>query len=158
MTRPKLILDAGILCLLAVGSTSRTYIARHKVLRNNRTESHFDILAETVAGAQEIVAVPHALAEASNLARQIGGPAKTEITELLGRLILAMTERAVESRSVVERREYSRLGLTDCILLALVDDPSLTLLTEDANLQIAALTAGRQALHFNHILSQRGVA
>lgn len=159
--RPRLVLDAGILCLLVVGRASRTYIRAHKRLRQNCTEEHFDALQDVINSAREIVVTPHTLAEASNLVRLIGDPARTEATRWLGLLAGSMTERPIESDKGFVREEYLRLGLPDSMLLALGEESSdgrpVTLLTDDVPLYLAALNAGHDAVNFDHVLAQRAI-
>ncbi|MFO1187481.1 MAG: hypothetical protein U1E87_08555 [Alphaproteobacteria bacterium] len=156
--KARIILDSGMLCLLAVGRASPEYIRANRNLRN-RSEEHYDVLREIVAGAEEVLATPHTLTEASNLVRQLKDPARMEATEALRVLAATMVEKWIASRSGFERNEYLWLGLTDSVLLALDDEePSaaeMVLLTEDTKLFSAAVSAGKTALLFDNVFARR---
>lgn len=70
------VVDANLMVLLVVGAASKNYIARHKRLRNHYTVYDFELLGLLVAEFSDIVVLPHILAEVSNIARQIDGPAR----------------------------------------------------------------------------------
>jgi len=148
--------DANLLLLLLVGSTSRSYIIKHKRLRGVYTEHDFDLLEETVAAFSRIVVLPNTLTELSNNLRYINDPARSEIAFTMRQFIEAakVSESFVPSRSASMRPEFFALGLTDCALLNLMTSSRSgaqpTLLTVDLDLAVAAEMNGHPVINFNH--------
>ncbi len=144
-----IVVDAQLLVLFVVGLASPRYLARHKRL-TSYDDRDFDLLHRILAQARRVVVTPHVLAEASNLARQIGEPARSDIMATLAGLVPRMQERHVPAAAAVTNGGFVQLGLADAALLAL-DDLEATLLTADTDLYLAASRAGRQVEHFHHI-------
>jgi hypothetical protein len=144
-----IILDANLLLLLVVGATSRDYIAKHRRL-SAYTEADFDLLGKVLATDSKIVVTPNILTETSNLIRYIANPARTQIYRVFRTLVQATEEQYLESRQVVSREEFIRLGLTDSAMLEMAT-ASHILLTADLALYLAALRQGLQAQNFNHL-------
>ena len=146
--------DANLLLLFVVGSTSRDYIAKHKRLRDTYTTDDYDLLVEMIDRYSDMVLLPNALTELSNLLRHIDEPAKSKIAAQMKRLVEIAPETYIPSRMAVSRPEYARLGLTDAVLLERasreVDGPAPTLLTADLDLAIAAEKRGYSVENFNH--------
>ena len=143
-----LVLDANLLVLLVVGLVGEELISKHKRL-NAYDVTDFRRLRAIVAAAPKLLFVPHILAETSNLIRHVDEPRRTEFMLSLGALIEATEERPVASRTVVHEAGYCRLGLTDAVLLSLLDGTRL-LLTVDLHLYLEASKAGAHAVNFNH--------
>lgn len=146
-----IILDAQLLVLLIAGLAGPHYVRRHKRLAAFDGRD-FELLQGLLARAATVVVTPHVLAEASNLVRQIGEPARSEMTATLGRLTQGMVERHVPATSAMAGEAFLRLGLTDAALLA-IDEAQLTLLTADTDLYLAASRAGRPVENFNFVRS-----
>lgn len=146
------IIDANLLLLAVVGKASRDYIHRHKRLQGYSL-SDYDRLCDLLFKATRIVVTPNILTEVSNLARQIGEPARTKVSQSLRNFIQMATvvdERYVQSVDATCRKEFLRLGLTDSALLSLAADSTM-LLTADLHLYLAATAAGYRATNFNHL-------
>ncbi len=62
----KLLLDANLTILFAVGATRRDYIGLHKRLRSYDA-TDFDILQDLIAASAGVVFSPNVLSETSNL-------------------------------------------------------------------------------------------
>jgi hypothetical protein len=78
--RKLIALDANLLVLLVVGLTKLNYIATHKRLKTY-TIDDYTLLTELIAASAGMVVTPNVLSEASNLLRQIGEPARSEIVK-----------------------------------------------------------------------------
>ena len=145
-----IILDANLLLLFVVGSTSRDYIQKHKRLQSY-TDDDFILLRNMLSTASSIIVTPNTLTETSNLAGYIGDHARIKIYEVFRALVEAPENQEcfIESRMAVARPEFVRLGLTDSVLLHIATE-SRTLLTADADLYLAALNKGLKASNFNH--------
>ncbi|MGA2409992.1 MAG: hypothetical protein ABSG46_06320 [Candidatus Binataceae bacterium] len=148
---PKTIaLDANLLVLLVVGLTNPKYIATHRRL-GSYTIANYELLTRLIAVSAGIVVTPNALSEASNLLRQIGEPAKSQISDRFRSLIQRSSEIYVPSVDACSRREFFRLGLADSAMLE-AGKQNLLILSTDAKLCIAAHNAGYESLNFTHYL------
>jgi hypothetical protein len=143
-------LDANLLVLLVVGLTNPAYIAKHKRLTAYDLDA-FRLLTGMLSAYEDVVVTPNILTEASNLLNYIADPAKTEIAVVF-RDVIARTktkEIYVPSSQASGRAEFLRLGLTDSALLETCHD-GISILSSDFDLWQAALTAGYEAINFNH--------
>lgn len=149
----KLLLDTNLSLLFAVGLTRRSYIAAHKRLRSF-DEKDFEAVSEIISMSSGVVFSPNVLSETSNLLRYIESPAREEISYVFSELIKRTEELFVESHIAVNRPEYSRLGLTDAVLLKLAEGGGVVL-TVDSDLCVAAESSGLKAVNYNHIRDKR---
>lgn len=145
----RIILDTNLLVLLVVGLTDEKLISKHK-----RTITFlpidFLLLKLFLEDYQQIVVTPHVLAETSNLAAQIGDPDKSKILQTLALFIGVQEEIQYPSKSVVHASYFVRLGLTDSVILDILQDV-LLLLTDDLSLYLQAVNSEHQAFNFNHL-------
>jgi len=145
------VVDANLTVLLVVGSASREYIAKHKRLKDYSIDD-FELLGMLIAQFSEIVLLPHILAEASSLARQIDKPARTRVQSALKTLIATATELPIESVYGTRRGEFDKLGLTDAVILHLcsmnVNGVSPTLITADTDLANCAHSLGYSVIDY----------
>lgn len=115
-------------------------------MRDDYTEDDFDLLGYLVSGFSDIILVPNVLTEVSNLARQIGDPARTVIQETIRMLVESAPEVPIASLAAVRRDEFIDAGLTDAALLQLcgmtLGTESITLLTVDRPLAWRARALG----------------
>ncbi|MGP0093006.1 MAG: PIN domain-containing protein [Xanthobacteraceae bacterium] len=145
------VIDTNLLVLLMVGSASRDYIRKHKRLTEFSTDD-FELLVELIGQFSQIVLLPHILAEASSLARQIDNPARSRIQDALGTLIDTTAELPIPSIHGVQRSEFNELGLTDAMILHLCNlsgsgiDP--TLITVDEALANNAHALGYSVIDY----------
>lgn len=149
------VVDANLFLLLAVGATSVGLIGVHKRLRAF-TSADLYMLDALLAGAERLIVTPNVLTETSNLAMQIGEPARTAISHAFAALVSRSTvvETYVPSMQASQRSEFARLGLTDAGLLQILGDAA-TLVTADLDLYLAAVRRGFKAVNFNHLREQR---
>lgn len=148
----RLLLDSNVLVLLIAGYTDRRVIPKHKNL-SSFTVGDFDVLLDVIAGYNEVLATPHVLAEASNLLAQHADPERSLLLTTLQHMAAdPQKEAAVPSDACAARPEFSRLGLTDCGLLAAADTDSVVL-TTDLDLYLA-LSRQRPdaAINFTHLI------
>lgn len=149
MPRSAVALDTNLAVLLTVGLADRAYIAKHKRLKKYDLKS-FETLDEILGAADGIIWCPHVLAETSNMVRYLNDPIRSDATKALALLIARYPENSVPSVRGTDRPEYSRLGLTDAVLLT-VSAEGATLLTDDLDLHVAALSAGLSSINFNEL-------
>jgi hypothetical protein len=146
--RKLIALDANLLVLLVVGLTKSNYIATHKRLKAY-TIDDYTLLTELIPASAGMVVTPNVLSEASNLLRQIGEPARSELVNRFRSVIQRTGEVYVISRDACSRDEFVRLGLSDSAMLE-IRQTDFGDLSTDANHYIAALNAGYEAQNFNH--------
>jgi hypothetical protein len=149
-----IVLDANLLVLFAVGTASRSYIARHKRLRAY-TERDFVLLCDMLATASRIIVTPNTVTETSNLVRQIQEPARSHISKVLGALLTVADEIYVESKQAAEHTAFPRLGVTDAVLLNILTENHV-LLTSDLDLYLEAVRNGPAAMNFTHYIAANG--
>lgn len=149
MTAKLVVIDTQLLVLLAVGTASTAYIARHRRTKSRRySKGDFELLTEMING-KALVFVPHVLQETYYFLADCHGPMKTCIINAFKQLVRTIDERVVTSRSGVERTEFHWLGLADAVLLA-AGSSGVMLLTDDAPLHVAATNARLLSINFSH--------
>ncbi len=150
MIQQRILLDANLLVLLIVGLTNPKFIAAHKRLASY-SEGDFNILLDLLGppGISSLIVTPNVLTEASNLLRHSAEPRKSAIMDKFRIFLKQVSEVHVPGNQAADRPEFLRLGLTDAALIEL-DNEEVMLLTADAPLYAAALTAGRHAENFAH--------
>lgn len=150
MPAEALVLDANLLVLLIVGTTSEAYISRHKRLRAF-TVNDFRLLTTRLSAAAQVWVTPNTVTEASNLAGQINEPARTHIFAVFRGLLRKLREFYVPSLHASEQKAILRLGVTDAGLL-LADFADHVLMTVDLDLYLEAGRLKRKAINFNHYI------
>lgn len=148
------VVDSNLLFVLIVGYTSRSHVGRAR-----RTEQYsiedFDLLQNTLAEYDEVLVTPHVLAETSNLLGYISEPLLTQTRITLRLMMPLWQERFTKGIEIAENSIYLRLGITDSALFS-TSSASITLLTDDLPLYLAASSAGRSAINFTHLRQERG--
>jgi len=146
------ILDTNVLVLLIVGSTSIDLISTHKRTRSC-TAHGFRKLQEAVALFDDIVVVPHILAEASNLLGDTARPWKRAVQTNFLRFINETLELYYPSKSGAQRHEFVHLGLTDAVLISFgimqLDGLKPTLITADNDLVNVFSSAGLSVIDYH---------
>jgi hypothetical protein len=114
----KVLLDTNLLLLTVVGRTDPLLIGAHKRTQDYGAREFTEI--EYLIGLYDgVVTTPHILAEAGNLLRQIGNPARDRIQDTFRAFILGSDERIVTSAEACLQQAFLTLGLTDSALLVL---------------------------------------
>lgn len=151
MRKGVVVIDTNLLVLLAVGGTSTEYIGMHRRLRDYDPVD-FAVLEWLIDQFSELVLLPHILAEASNLTRQISNPVKGKIQGTLRALIDSTLELPVASQFGAARPEFLGLGLTDATILHLctmeIEGIMPTLITVDTDLANAAHSLGYSVVDY----------
>lgn len=152
MATATLLLDANLLVLLVVGLHGPASIGRHKRLQGF-TPKDYDVLETAIGLADDVLLTPNTLTEASNLVRQTTEPLRSAAMLSLQHLIEHLPEVEMSGRDAARHRAFVRLGMTDAVLLTLLErQPGrTTLLTTDADLFVAALDAGADALLWDYM-------
>jgi hypothetical protein len=154
------VVDTNLIVLLVVGSASKKYIAMHKRLQDCSAYD-FEMLGVIIANFSEIVLLPHILAEASSLARQIQNPARAKIQNAFKTLITTAIELPIQSASGVQRGEFDELGLTDAVILHLcsmsLQGIAPTLITTDTDLANRANSLGYSVIDYKLQFQSDGI-
>lgn len=146
------VLDANLLVLLVVGSASTGFIAKHKRLSRHYSVDDFDILRHLIGEFNDLVLLPHVLAEPSNLAMDIFYVVRVKTQAVFHELIPTATESPAQSLFGAQREEFKSLGLTDSVILHMgtmgIAELPPTLITADTALAISALSQGYSVINF----------
>ena len=143
-------IDANLLLLLVVGSEGRELIAKHRRLRQF-TIGDYDILGNEIARTDRVFVTPNTLTETSNLLAQHADPEKSRLFDRFRFLIEESDEIVVASADASRNGWFTRLGLTDAVLLEKAT-PDTPLITVDLDLYLAASANGAgNAVNFNHL-------
>lgn len=142
------LLDANLLLLLLVGACDREAVGVHNRLSAYKPPM-VDLLAAELAEYRRIVVTPNVLTEVSNLSTSMHARLRSGVYQLLAIGTTTWDEVYVPSAAAVQRPEFSRLGLTDAVLLTL-KGRAITLFTADAMLCDAAWRVGLPAVNFWH--------
>lgn len=126
-------IDANLLVLLVVGSVDRDQVGKHRRTRRFTSED-YDRLARTIEALKSVFVTPNVLTEASNL---LESKSDQRYLNMLKDVIQKSEEIVVSSATAVRNRSFSRLGLTDAVLLDVVSKKR-PLLTVDLDLFISA--------------------
>ena len=153
MTSRALLIDANLLVLWAVGAVSPALVEKHKRL-GAYVRRDFQLLLDFASQYPRVLVTPNTLTEASNLALQIGGPARAHIADQLREIAEKTQEVYIKSRSAMGRQEFIRLGLADSVQLEIED---AHVLTDDLGLFQAALALGRTCFNFTHLREAAGI-
>ena len=141
-------LDTNLLALYVVGSaTGRAMGKRLK----GYTDDDIPVLLDCIARDDRVITTPNVWTEFFNIWDWgIDDPLRSEVLQAS----IAMAKQSIElvrpSRDVVDDPELDRLGLSDCVWLAVLDQDT-TLLTDDIALYNIALSRGLTAVNFTHL-------
>ena len=141
-------LDTNLLLLLIVGqATGQVAGKRLKAF----SDDDFVVLEDRVSKHDRLISTPNVWTELSNTWDWgLDGRWRDDVLE---RMLLSITntlEIMRPSKEVISDPEFSRLGLADCVWLAVLD-PSMTLLTDDVALCNIATSRGHNAVNFTNL-------
>lgn len=141
-------LDTNILLLLLVArATGRVLGKRLKAF----TDDDIAILDGCLSSSDRLVTTPNVWTEVSNIwPWGIEGDGRGAVFSNLIETIKGSIELVQASKDVLDDPEFGRLGLTDCVWLAVLD-PETTLLTDDLALYNIALSRGLKVVNFTHL-------
>ena len=143
------LVDTNILLLYFVGAFDRTQVSRFKRTQKFAEEDH-EILERFLGNFKKIVTTPNILTEVSNLAGQLGEPAKRSCFEILAQGITLLDEHYIQSKTVAKMGEFAGFGLTDSGIIH-VSRGRFLVLTDEWKLAQYLENLGVHVLNFNHI-------
>jgi hypothetical protein len=150
-SRRALLVDTNLLLVLIVGTTDRAEVGRFK-RTNAYTVDDYDLLLECINEFQSLVVTPNILTEVSNLVGQTDDARRRRFLGALATLAVEVPEHYVESKTLVSDGRFLRLGLADVSVLQVAQE-DVTVLTADLQLYLALVSAGIEAINFNHLRS-----
>lgn len=152
----KLLLDTNVLVLLCVGLADRDHVSSHKRTDAYQVED-FDLLVTLLGRFTGVMTVPHVLAEASNLLHTGFGVRRSAPLGKLEEFIARVEEMQLPSTEGLSVAEFSKLGLTDAILIAASEQVgTATTLTADVHLYLALERRGLPVINFAHEIERAG--
>jgi hypothetical protein len=143
-----ILIDTNLLLLLVVGTYDRDLIAKHKKTDTFDVDD-YELLLMRIENANLLV-TPNIVTETSNLVSLIGDPHMTALREVLGELVLLMSEVYVKSSDSCVTPAFPKLGITDAGILELKAAAGI-ILTTDLDLHLAALDLGIKTENFIHL-------
>lgn len=145
----RVIIDANLLILLAVGRVDPNLVDKHKRLRAYETRD-YELLEKTVSGFGSVLVSPNAVTEASNLLRHSADPERTLYLSSLQNIVNVAIEYYVPSAQAADDAAFLLFGLTDAVLFRMANNDDV-LLTDDLKLFLLAANAGKSAVNFAHV-------
>ena len=132
--------DTNLFLLFVVGSEEPALIAKHRRLETY-TAADYHALLGLLGSTGRVFVTPNTLTETSNLLGQHGEPERSRLFRRFRHIIHASREVVIASATATAHPAFTRLGLTDAVLLtaATADTP---LLTMDFQLYAAGLAKG----------------
>ncbi len=152
-----ILVDSNLLLLYFVGLYDPTMIQKFKRTRGFIPKD-FVLLRVFLEKFQCIVTTPNIMSEVSNLAGQMGSPAKEEFFLAFAKQINVpgdddkLDEQYVASRQASRIEAFVKVGLTDSAIIHLAKDRFLVL-TDDFRLAGMLGHLSIDAINFNHLRS-----
>ena len=137
---PGYFIDTNLLTLFVAGRENPALIARHRRLEGYSV-ADYALLRQLIGQVALVMVTPNTLTETSNLLGQHGEPERSRLFQQLQVLVQDSREIVIASATATAHPAFTRLGLTDAVLLtaATADTP---LLTMDFQLYAAGLAKG----------------
>lgn len=145
-----LLVDTNLLVPLTIGTLNISYVEENKRTAGHYTIEDFNLLLETIDQFQVLVVTPNILTEASNLLAGISYKGVDALSILMG-IAIKMDETHRDSLSIMQNysRSYTKFGLTDAVLHAMVTE-NYIVLTQDLRLCSYLEGLGLRVLNFNN--------
>lgn len=138
------VVDSGLLLLWVAGALDRTLVARHKRLATRYGVEHYDALRWVMSRFSKVMATPHVLTEAIDLARQTNQQERDQLGEAFAQVVSAagegqeVSETYVPASVLCQRPDFVILGITDTALIEAAREFGALVLTDD-NMLLARL-------------------
>ena len=145
-----LLLDTNLLLLLFIGEKDPKLIAKARTLKAFE-ESDYDLLTEVIRlNFTSLVTTPHIMTEVSNLLGKERDDIKAAGRRAMAEFFQKCDEITEKSIILVDRPEFTLLGLTDVAIGVAAELPAFVL-TADAPLYLHISRSGLETANFNHI-------
>lgn len=153
-TGKEVVVDANVFILLLVGLTNKNYIKKVKSTKIF-TANDYLTLQNLLKKFEKIITTPNILTEVSNLSGQKEKFRKdlfTNFNKLVGSSYLK--EEFVDSAEASEDKAFKRLGLTDSVIIKLIENQS-GVITKDLILYLELENRGLTVLNFNYLMEMK---
>lgn len=144
-----ILVDTNLLLLLVVGSYQPERILTFKRTLQYTLDDYALILRVLERFDRRIV-TPNILTEVDNLARQLPAAEHDAISQVIFQIVSASFEIHWASAQVTQNDIYPKIGLADCVTMAVARDDIL-IVTDDFELSNRITAIGCDALNINHI-------
>ncbi len=143
------LIDSNVLLLLIIGTAAQDGIREHKRL-GNFSIGNYNFLIDYLDLFEEIICIPHILAETSNLSFYSRSIPRLPLATAFRTFLDDFGELLMSSQTGMQRIEFPELGLTDSMILAMLDnqpdDCEITLISSDQKLINRARSLGHNVL------------
>jgi predicted nucleic acid-binding protein len=119
--RKKLVLDSNLLLLWITARYDLRLLSSFKRVQMF-TQTDAELLAWIIDQFTVLVTTPHIVTEASNLANSLTSYARPGWFKFLQGFAMEVVEETPALRSLAEREEFVRFGVTDCALSSLASE------------------------------------
>ncbi len=151
--RKRIVLDSNLLVVYIIAHLGDGEIEKNKKTRNYTTADAY-LLGEIIQQFSALITTPHILTETTNLLDWIDGKHRQQVFAMVKQLIQQVDEYYIPSVEVSSHATFTRLGLTDVMLVQLCQQQDCILLTADLDLYVFANSQHIQAINFHHLRSQ----
>ena len=145
----RILIDSNLLLLLFVGSVNESFVQTFKRTQKY-TREDYRLLRNIVSQASSVMVTPNILTEVSNLANAISGDYRKRFSAVFMEQFEILSEEYVASSEVSRNSAFTKFGLTDAAIVALLR-PGITLLTDDFPLAQYVRSQEGAVLNFNNV-------
>lgn len=143
------LVDTNILLLYFIGGYKPDEVPRFKRTRQFTVEDYY-LLKGLLAPFKSVLTVPNILTEVNSLSGQMPQSAKEPYLGHFAKQVELLDEHYLASTDACRAEEFTKLGLTDSVIMELARDKYLVL-TDDWKLYGYLESAGIDVMNFNHI-------
>lgn len=144
-----ILIDTNLLLLVVIGA-----YATERILTFKRTLQYtlddYALMVRILANVEKRVTTPNILTEVDNLARQLPVAEHAAVSEVIAQLVSTSFEVWAPSKEITQTDLYPRIGLSDCVTMAVANNDVLVI-TDDFELSNRLASVGCDALNINHI-------
>jgi hypothetical protein len=143
------LVDSNLLLLYLVGKCDPRIIVRF-TRTQKYTSKDFELLSKILDRVfKTILTTPNILTEVSNLATKLSEGERQAFFAEMRTSIAVFDEKYVSSTAASADRNYTRLGLTDAVILGLCR--GVLVLTDDLPLYSVIVSRGGDVVNFTHL-------
>lgn len=142
----ELLIDTNLLIVLLAGKTDKSFIQKIKATKSYTDEDY--LLLKKIVKHFKLITTSHVLTEASNLCEKVDKFYKEKVFSSFSQLVQDIIEVQVSSKEITNTQIFSKLGLTDSVLINL-SSKGVVVLTDDFELHGFLVTNGAIAANMN---------
>ena len=142
----ELLIDTNLLIVLLAGKTDKNFIQKIKATRSYTSEDYS--ILKKIEKNFKLITTSHVLTEASNLCEKVDKYYKDKIFSSFSQFIQDIVEVPVSSKTITSTPIFSKLGLTDSVIINL-STKGIVVLTDDFELHGFLINKGAVAANMN---------